>query len=561
MNNYWLFLFSRALSGCGEASFQIVAPPLIEDYSPPSERAKNMGIFYAAIPVGTAMGFGFGAIMGSSPLGWASCFYIEIILMVPLVFLCINAGWEFRKVGDKSKTTANLTISRGGTNRRREIGPSVRASANGYVRLPDSSVTWADETLEAKALSVDGDEVTENDSFSEFDERVGDASAIMGMSGNRLESDESFCSPSPNATYLTLEPLHADIVGAGTDDIPPPSPSSSTKTSIPALLWLLVSNKIYMSICLAYASYVFTFAGLSTFGPGLMQGLGFAADPTEAALLFGAIIAVGGLIGSYVGGLVIGEMIGNPTEKFIHRKRRRDRRHPPSMRKNLTLASASATATSSMSSNLSPPLTTSSALSPDGLGGIPDSPLDSPVASQLSFCLTTVEHLTRVWSAYQSCKFLFLCAVIALPFLFVASFMNAYLLFFLSFFLGVLVMFATSAGFTIAIMNVVSPELRSFALAFNTFIIHAVGDVPSPILIGMVKDKLAPHCGSIEIDGKSVLDPLCKDDIGGLQWTIALSVLWLVWMVICSGFSYYITWRDVRKLRRNLAVERRKIGY
>lgn len=40
-----------------------------------------------------------------------------------------------------------------------------------------------------------------------------------------------------------------------------------------------------------------------------------------------------------------------------------------------------------------------------------------------------------------------------------------------------------------------SPKhLRPLALAVNSIMLHALGDVPSPTVIGWMKDALAPHC-------------------------------------------------------------------
>jgi hypothetical protein len=40
-----------------------------------------------------------------------------------------------------------------------------------------------------------------------------------------------------------------------------------------------------------------------------------------------------------------------------------------------------------------------------------------------------------------------------------------------------------------AIVNSVSAVVRSFAIALNLFLIHALGDAPSPRLIGVVSDR------------------------------------------------------------------------
>ena len=44
--------------------------------------------------------------------------------------------------------------------------------------------------------------------------------------------------------------------------------------------------------------------------------------------------------------------------------------------------------------------------------------------------------------------------------------------------------FATSAGITRAVMLVVPTDIRPFAIGFLTVILHALGDVPSPPIVG-----------------------------------------------------------------------------
>lgn len=57
---------------------------------------------------------------------------------------------------------------------------------------------------------------------------------------------------------------------------------------------------------------------------------------------------------------------------------------------------------------------------------------------------------------------------------------------------------------------------RSFAVGLLTFGIHAMGDVPSPVIVGYLKDSLAPACN---IDGNGEFEDLdaCRKDSGGIQ--------------------------------------------
>ena len=68
-----LLLAYRALVGVGEASYATISPGLISDTFPAQRRNNALTIFYAAIPVGYALGYLFGGQMSASH-GWRSAF-------------------------------------------------------------------------------------------------------------------------------------------------------------------------------------------------------------------------------------------------------------------------------------------------------------------------------------------------------------------------------------------------------------------------------------------------------------------------------------------------------
>ena len=70
----WLLL-ARAVIGVGEASYAVVTPSLLSDCYPPERRSRMLGIFYAAIPVGTALGYVVGGLVGEA-FGWRAAFLV-----------------------------------------------------------------------------------------------------------------------------------------------------------------------------------------------------------------------------------------------------------------------------------------------------------------------------------------------------------------------------------------------------------------------------------------------------------------------------------------------------
>jgi hypothetical protein len=59
---------------------------------------------------------------------------------------------------------------------------------------------------------------------------------------------------------------------------------------------------------------------------------------------------------------------------------------------------------------------------------------------------------------------------------------------------GVGFMFFCTPAINMGFMLSVPVENQSFALAMMVVFMHSMGDVPSPIIVGLLKDKLAPGC-------------------------------------------------------------------
>ena len=57
MQNFWAFVFFRALVGIGEASYSTIAPAIISDLFTKDTRSRVLALFYFAIPVGTGLGY------------------------------------------------------------------------------------------------------------------------------------------------------------------------------------------------------------------------------------------------------------------------------------------------------------------------------------------------------------------------------------------------------------------------------------------------------------------------------------------------------------------------
>src|SRR5436853_3541720 len=74
-NNYWELLVRHTLVGIGEATFVTIAPTFVADLFAEERRGRILGIFYLALPVGSAAGYLLGGYLAPQH-GWRFPFYL-----------------------------------------------------------------------------------------------------------------------------------------------------------------------------------------------------------------------------------------------------------------------------------------------------------------------------------------------------------------------------------------------------------------------------------------------------------------------------------------------------
>jgi len=119
----WLLL-ARAVIGIGEASYAVVTPSLLSDCYPAERRATVLGIFYAAIPIGSALGYIVGGVVGEAH-GWRAAFFVAGAPGAALAFLLLFLTEPTRGAQDSAHGTAPPP----------GLGPSLRllVSRRSYV--------------------------------------------------------------------------------------------------------------------------------------------------------------------------------------------------------------------------------------------------------------------------------------------------------------------------------------------------------------------------------------------------------------------------------------------
>eukprot|EP01029_Cantina_marsupialis_P011987 TRINITY_DN264_c0_g1_i4.p1 TRINITY_DN264_c0_g1~~TRINITY_DN264_c0_g1_i4.p1 ORF type:complete len:540 (-),score=139.27 TRINITY_DN264_c0_g1_i4:377-1996(-) len=342
-NNFWIMLIARFLSGIGEASFQCVATPYIDDHAPPKSKGLWISALLGGIPIGYAMGFEISGVfssMGSD--GWRIPFLIELVLMAPFIITCFFVK---DKLNTKTKPISDN----------------------------DTTIRYYPASLK-------------------FDEKN------------------------------------------------PPSTIQNVKYCF--------SCVGFVTACLAYAAYTFTFGGLAFLIPQYVTEQ-FSISEASGNIYTGIIVLFTGLVGSPVGGIVVDR---------IGRKR------------------------------------------PAG-------------------------------KAYLSDSFLvaMLCIIIGLPFGVASGFMTeTFPFFFLS---GIAMFFfnGLQGPINICLLESVPAWLRPFAMALDVGVIHILGDVISPSILGWFMDYV-------------------KDKGWFLGWSVVVTMIWILWGVLLLGIGF--VWTKRTRLRQ-----------
>jgi MFS transporter, Spinster family, sphingosine-1-phosphate transporter len=108
--------FWRALLGIGEASYGIIAPALLADLFPPRHRGRVMGVYYLALPVGGAIGYGIGGWFAKHA-DWRYAFWVVGVpgLLAALMGLIMHdpgrGASEGRATGKEDRPTLTDYVS------------------------------------------------------------------------------------------------------------------------------------------------------------------------------------------------------------------------------------------------------------------------------------------------------------------------------------------------------------------------------------------------------------------------------------------------------------------
>ena len=103
--NYTELLIRHTLVGVGEATFVTIAPTFVADLFHENVRGRILGVFYLAIPVGSAAGYLLGGYLAPTH-GWRFPFYIAAVPGFVLAFVVLLLNEPPRGQFDSLKETA-----------------------------------------------------------------------------------------------------------------------------------------------------------------------------------------------------------------------------------------------------------------------------------------------------------------------------------------------------------------------------------------------------------------------------------------------------------------------
>ena len=108
-HTYDELLVRHTLVGIGEATFVTIAPTFVADLFSENKRGRILGVFYLAIPVGSAAGYLLGGYL-APVYGWRFPFYVGAIpgflIAIAVLFLKEPERGQFDSVKDQAEETA-----------------------------------------------------------------------------------------------------------------------------------------------------------------------------------------------------------------------------------------------------------------------------------------------------------------------------------------------------------------------------------------------------------------------------------------------------------------------
>ena len=100
----------RSLVGIGEAAYGTIAPAMLSDFYPDNERNVVFGIYYLAIPIGGAIGYVIGAVLGGN-YGWRVAFLACGLPGILIGTYALKVNNPVRGINDEIKSSSGTDLN------------------------------------------------------------------------------------------------------------------------------------------------------------------------------------------------------------------------------------------------------------------------------------------------------------------------------------------------------------------------------------------------------------------------------------------------------------------
>lgn len=271
---------------------------------------------------------------------------------------------------------------------------------------------------------------------------------------------------------------------------------ATTKLSFWDEIKVCVQSKSLVAIIAAQSICIAIFAVLSTFGGAFLLALGIFESETKGATSFATAAAIGGALGTPMGGLVVDRVLA----KYKHNN----------------------------------PLDEGDDEETEITEGLRMNKVTKSRIHSLQQLTSLLPVITAIVGAG---------IVLCYPTLFFNS-AGPFIGFF---FCGWIFLFMAQSGITMSVMLSVPQSHRSNAIAFTTLMAHACGDVPSPIIFGILKDRLAPAC-VITAAGGFLDDVQCKQEHFGVRATLGIAYAWITLSLLFFEIARRLAFRELHTL-------------
>src|SRR6202040_461442 len=157
-HNYTELLIRHTLVGIGEATFVTIAPTFVADLFTEERRGRILGVFYLAIPVGSAAGYLLGGNLAPH-YGWRFPFYIAaapgFVLALAVLFLKEPERGQFDSLKETPERGTILGLARNPAFLTSTLGMAALTFSLGGIQvwIPKFLYSERGYTLEAANLA------------------------------------------------------------------------------------------------------------------------------------------------------------------------------------------------------------------------------------------------------------------------------------------------------------------------------------------------------------------------------------------------------------------------